>query len=115
MSYKPELGSIPFLLAYFEHIKGVWLPIKKIPIENGEYNNELDDDKKEEEDFDEISEDHYRRNKIRKEGKGSFYQYDSEFECFRAVLQIPAYNSGVPGEVLKVPFKIGNSGLKFCL
>ncbi len=161
MSYKPELGSIPFLLSYFEQIKGIWLPIKKVPIEgqieacnlkaykredeedgDGKVGRIIDFDEKlhvdgyiadDDDDDDDVDNDSLNLsvdkrfsgiyNKLldrsnfmaRKEycGENSFYQFESESDCFRTILQIPAFDGDTSNDLVQVPFKIDDSGLKF--
>jgi hypothetical protein len=139
MSYKPELGSIPFLLSYFEQIKGIWLPIKKIPREMQDTDcdskdltytdrNEYEEDHDEAEELNEGISDMEKRfptvykklldtsnYSVRKEycGETSFYQFESESDCFQTILQIPAFDGETTSDLVQVPFKIGNSGLKF--
>lgn len=139
MSFKPELGSIPFLLSYFEQIKGIWLPIKKVPRKpqectpDSEYRKDLDSNEYEKQPNEEddlegnssliekrlpgiyeklLDKSNYT---MQKEycGESSFYQFESDSDCFRTVLQIPAFDMDSSDDLVQVPFKIGNSGLKF--
>ena len=141
MSYKPGMGTIPFLFSYFEQVTGLCLPTKKIVSDEqkskpsaksnansyvygnntmygSNYVKEMDKSYEDYEDCEEYEgyegyEDYEGYEGYDDASSFNHYQYDSESEFIKTVVQIPSYNDPDNVGVIQVPFKIGDSGLKF--
>jgi ABC-type dipeptide/oligopeptide/nickel transport system ATPase component len=109
MTYKPSIGTLPFLISFFEGYKGIWLPIK--PNEKQKINCSPQRSMNYEESLSALLAQRPSMDEDEEEGEeedeeDDFYQFDTLQKRFS--VNIPDADG-----FTTIPFSIGDSGLRF--